>query len=304
MPALGAADPADLEAQARAELGFSRLLEQPRGTSPHPALGGSGGYAQWFREEQLQKFYAGEAIDVSKSSIYRWAIRPAPYRQTGNTEQSEIKGTDLLNLVTFITAWPDATLDEMAVFMYNEGGRLFSRQTISKRLRELDITKKKASTEAFQAQRPDVQLRVWQFWNCPPPLGVFQVQRRKLIDVDEFGVTLEKCNRTGGWAVKVHCVQKDGHYYHGVKFTVIFAIEPGDPGLAPHVRGSVEHPRRWIRCRRAVGTTTIIFRDFCDYVCRDIETNNIPGTDFHRLVGIPKPDKCSLQVGCLGGPAT
>jgi hypothetical protein len=30
MPDLGATDPADLEAKARAELGFSRQLEQPR----------------------------------------------------------------------------------------------------------------------------------------------------------------------------------------------------------------------------------------------------------------------------------
>jgi transposase len=68
-----------------------------------------------------------------------------------------------------------------------------------------------------------------------------------------------------------------------MKMTVIFAIEPGDPALPAHVRGSVERPRRWIRCLRAVGTTTNIFRDFCDYVCTDIETNNIPGTDFHRV---------------------
>ena len=101
--------------------------------------------------------------------------------------------------------------------------------------------------------------------------------------MDEFGVTFERCNRTGGWAVKVLRVRKDGHYHHGAKITVIFAIEPGDPALAPHVRGSVERPRRWIRCVRAVGTTTNIFRDFCDYVCTDIETNNIPGTDFHRI---------------------
>jgi hypothetical protein len=33
----------------------------------------------------------------------------------------------------------------------------------------------------------------------------------------------------------------------------------------------------------AVGTTTNIFRHFCDYVCMDIETNNIPGTNFHRV---------------------
>ena len=43
-------------------------------------------------------------------------------RQTSNKARATIVGLDLLNLVTYITAWPDATLDEMAVFIYNEGG--------------------------------------------------------------------------------------------------------------------------------------------------------------------------------------
>ena len=81
-----------------------------------------------------------------------------------------------------------------------------------------------------------MQIRVWGFWNCPPPLGIFEVPRRKLIDVDEFGVTFEKCNCTGGWAVKVLRVRKDGHYHHGTKITVIFAIKQGDPTLPLHVQ--------------------------------------------------------------------
>jgi hypothetical protein len=40
MPGLGATDPADLEAQACAELGFSRQLEHPRRMSPYPGVGG------------------------------------------------------------------------------------------------------------------------------------------------------------------------------------------------------------------------------------------------------------------------
>ena len=44
MPALGAVDPADLRAQARAELGLSRELAQPRRVKPHPSEGGSSGY--------------------------------------------------------------------------------------------------------------------------------------------------------------------------------------------------------------------------------------------------------------------
>ena len=44
MPALGAVDPADLRAQAHAELGLSRKLAQPRHVEPHPRRGGSSGY--------------------------------------------------------------------------------------------------------------------------------------------------------------------------------------------------------------------------------------------------------------------
>jgi hypothetical protein len=78
MPGLGATDPTDLEAQACAELGFSRRLEQPRRILPYTGDGGSGGYAVWYREQQLQRFNAREAIDVSRRSIYRWADRYGP----------------------------------------------------------------------------------------------------------------------------------------------------------------------------------------------------------------------------------
>ena len=76
----------------------------------------------WYREIQLEKFHAGDAIEVSLSSIYRWDVRPEPFRQTGNGPWTTVVGVDLLNLVTYITAWPDATLDEMSTFIYNKGG--------------------------------------------------------------------------------------------------------------------------------------------------------------------------------------
>ena len=34
----------------------------------------------------------------------------------------------------------------------------------------------------------------------------------------------------------------------------------------------------------AIGTATNIFCYFCDYVCRDIETNHIPGTNLHSIL--------------------
>ena len=94
MPDLGATDPADLEAKARVDLGFSRQLEQPQRVAPQPFLGGTG-YPVWYREQQLEKWNAGEATDVSDRSLFRWSGRLEPYRQTGNRERSLIIGTEL-----------------------------------------------------------------------------------------------------------------------------------------------------------------------------------------------------------------
>jgi hypothetical protein len=84
-------------------------------TTPLP-VGGSSGYPVWHREEQLEieRWNAGEVTDVSEHSLFRWSRRLEPYRQTGNREWSQIIGTELLDLITYITAWPDTTLDEMA----------------------------------------------------------------------------------------------------------------------------------------------------------------------------------------------
>ena len=113
----------------------------------------------------------------------------------------------------------------------------------------------------------------------PPPVGLFQVPRRKLIDVDGFGITMAKCNHTMGWALRVFRVHKVGHYHFGAKITVIFAIEPGDPRLPPHVLGSVQRPRCWILCMHGIGTTTNIFCDFCYHVCTKIEQFGVQGMD-------------------------
>jgi hypothetical protein len=157
-------------------------------------------------------------------------VCPGPYRQTGNRPRTTVVGVDSLNLVTYITTWPDATLNEMVAFIYNKGGGGYLLLPGNIQLpKGSRLTQKKASTEGYQTQWPDVKFCVWSFWSCPHPAGVLGMPRRKLIDFNKFGVSLEKCNRMGGWAVKVLCVRKDRHYHNGVKINVIFAIEPGDP---------------------------------------------------------------------------
>lgn len=78
-------------------------------------------------------------------------------------------------------------------------------------------------------------------------------------------------------------VRKEGHYKVGNKLTCLLEIEHGDHRLPPQQLGSVENPRRWVRCIQNGGTTVVVFRDFCDHICSDIEANPIPDTDDHRV---------------------
>jgi len=277
-------NPANLVAQARSEAGLPRELQQPRQLiAAHPSRGGTQGYGVWYCLDQIAKYANGQPIDVCVSSIYNWVKRLTPYRNTGGQERTHLVGRDQFLLVIFLIAHPDATLDEMATYIFNQGGGLYSTEILSTRLKELDVTKKKASIEAYQAMRDDVQERVWAWFNTGPPTGIMGVPRRKLIDVDKFGVTMERCNCKRGWAPKFSRVRKDGHNNHGMKITVLFAIEPGDPNLPPATRGSLQHPRRWIWCVRGPGTTAIIYHDFIDTICSDIEQHGHDGTDDHRI---------------------
>jgi hypothetical protein len=143
MPGSGATDPTDLQAHARANLGLSRQLEQTRRETPHPFHGGIG-YNTWYRREQLTNAAIRDDVDVSLSSIRRWRERLEPYCATRNKAREKIVGVDLINLVTFLWAWPESQLEEMAVFLYSEGGPLYSVDVISKCLAELEITKNRA----------------------------------------------------------------------------------------------------------------------------------------------------------------
>ena len=57
-----------------------------------------------------------------RRSLRRWNRQLLPKRQTGNKPRSQIVGVDMVNLVTFIIAYPDSMLQEMAVHIYNSGG--------------------------------------------------------------------------------------------------------------------------------------------------------------------------------------
>jgi hypothetical protein len=100
------------------------------------------------------------------------------------TAGSSIVGRDQLLLCVFLLAHPDASDDEVAVFIVNNGGQLYSRQIISQRKKELKYTRKRASSEAYQAFLPQNLLRAEQFFNLPPsPSLGFHCRRSDFIAV-------------------------------------------------------------------------------------------------------------------------
>mgnify|MGYP000635969214 CR=1 FL=1 len=204
-------DPADSRAHTRANLGLSRELHQERLRESDPSRGGSRGYDIHDRLWMLEHAALGHPVRASARSLGRWQARLDRYRKTGNRERSSIVGFDQLLLVLAITIYPDSNEDEIATFIYNEGGGLYPNSTISRGLKELNISRKVVSTEAYQAFTPINLFKVELFWTRPPPLGVRTIPRRKFIDVDEFGVELNRYNRTRGWAIKFFRIRKAGH---------------------------------------------------------------------------------------------
>jgi hypothetical protein len=64
----------------------------------------------------------GQDINVLDQFLCQWRECFDSYCSTGNKAREQIAGIDLINLVTFLQAWPEVNLEKLAVFLYNEGG--------------------------------------------------------------------------------------------------------------------------------------------------------------------------------------
>ena len=147
-------DPADLDARSRRSLGMVRRLQQERRDLPHPSRGGTRCYPVWWCEQEVQQFIEGDDTESSSSTVYRWIERVRPYRMAGNKDSNRLVSFDLFLLSLCIFMHPDATQDQIATFIFNEGGGLYSRSDISRTLADLKVTRKRSSTEAYQAHLP------------------------------------------------------------------------------------------------------------------------------------------------------
>ena len=173
--------------------------------------------------------------------------------------------------------YPDANCNELAAFIVRNGGGVYSRQDILSRLREIDIVRKKCSTEAYDAFLPVNIEKCQDFFQQPPPLGVVGLQRRQLMDFDEAAMSLETVRTKYGYMHKLVQCRRIGHYVKGRKLTLMIAIKPGDPTIPPHRDGSIENPSRWFRVSYVSGTTTYRFADFLTEVNTSLDNHPADG---------------------------
>jgi transposase len=175
--------------------------------------------------------------------------------------------------------YPSATADELACFIISNGGNVYERQTIYKRLSELGITRKRASYESYDAFSTRNLIKAELFWTQPPQLGIKNIRRYQFIDIDEAGFCLKNLKTNYGWAPKPVRVRDVHHYSRNTdRINLILAIEAGNPRIAPHERGSLENPRKWWKITDG-SVDQFIFSDFLEQICSDIEQHPTESDD-------------------------
>lgn len=190
----------------------------------------------------------------SLCTVRRW-VREGQQRrvQTGNAPASVLRGgAGLFYLLLFRLAWPKAKADHVRAFLFQVTGRIYAPADITRAEQRLGYKRRRTSTLSYNALAPLAQMRRYIFWNRPPPLGIVGVDKARIIDVDEFGVTLAKVD---GRYAKVfagdpHPVAPGAFHVKDSKLTVILAVAPnGD---------------RWFQIEQIPGTSAEMFAAFLE----------------------------------------
>ena len=143
--------------------------------------------------------------------------------------------------------YPDEEADKIRSFIIANGGLVYSRQDISKRCKELELTRKMSSHQAYKfSTQENIAKSLW-FVSFHPPLGVLDVRLNQLININETGFCLSSIHNKYGRGHTNCRIRSPSHYIRSEKkANIIMAVEPGSQIALPFREGSVMFPRRWI----------------------------------------------------------
>jgi len=253
-------------------------------TKPHPSGPGRGdGYSQDMRElalfmKQEDMYNPMTAIlrdfrmYPSEHTVTRWENKRSsighsiPCRQTGNSRASVFHNHDLFLLALYRLAYPKAMASEINAFLYNANYgslefRFYSAPQITYAEQRIGLTRKTGSTTAYQALLPINKQKRWMFWNLPFPLGIADILRRDLIDLDECGIELSTADRSIGKSYIGRRIKQSGLYSKSDKLNLLLAISGDD-----------NNPMRWRDIWTGEGTTGNRMIEFVRRIIVDIDS--------------------------------
>lgn len=104
-----------------------------------------------------------------------------------------LQGPDLVYLSMYGVVCPKATIAEVLPFLYwcnlgNLDWTFFSQSQISLAEKRIGMTRKKASTTAYQAYLFMNIRKRWNFWIHPFLLGITDIPQNRIIDIDTSGL--------------------------------------------------------------------------------------------------------------------
>ena len=213
--------------------------------------------------------YPSSVTERRWMNLYEQMGHVRPCRRSGNADASRMRGQDLVFLALYRVFYPKATISEINAFLYrcnlrNPFWNFYHPSQISRAETLIGLSRKRGSTTAHQALYPANIQKRWQYWNLPYPLGIADITRSKVIDLDECGVFLEThANRSYGKSYIGLRVREEGVYSKSEKWNLLLAV-CGEDGTEEQAA------RRWADIWLEGGTTVDKMLEFIQNILDDI----------------------------------
>ena len=85
----------------------------------------------------------------SPMTIRNWEGRVDPLSMSGNDSREALTGTNQLFISIRLIIYPNATTDQICAVVHTSSGGIYSRSQITNQCNDLEISRKRASKEAY-----------------------------------------------------------------------------------------------------------------------------------------------------------